>query len=177
MPRKKSSDWYRNEQLKKQHFTPVYLWLCNECKILGYCKKDTSSHNMKLYEIATGVKISRSFDMKYYTAQIPLRVNSSVMYSNYAKEHLQTAYDAFHQDDFETALLHFKSVDPSGSNNTHYFLAITYFMLENYEMAYAHMQSCYDKIYFKIEIFLDECSRRSETIQFEAEESKYLPVF
>jgi len=98
----------------------------------------------KLPKIATRMVVNQPFNLNYYTVKIPLRVDSKLGLSKYAKAHLITAYDAFHQDDFETALLHFKSVEPGGAYYYHsdYFLVLTYFMLGNYQMAYAHMQAC-----------------------------------
>lgn len=167
MPPKKSLHSNRFMQTKNQHFRSPDIELCDECKKLGYCKESTSTHMQESYEMATSVQVNRPFDLKYYTAKIPLRVNGNEIFSQYTREHLQTAYDAFHQDDFETALLHFKSVEPGGNySQSDYFLALTYFMLGNYEMANAHMQACTDRSFYKAEdftSFLDECSRRSVT--------------
>lgn len=162
---KKSSQSDRNVQTKKQQPRLPDLLLCDDCKMLGYCKESISARMHESNEMATSVQVNRPFDVKYYTAKIPFRVSSNEAFSQYAKSHLQTAYDAFHQDDFETALLHFKSVERGGNYfQSDYFLALTNFMLENYEMAGIHMQACIDHTYYRTEdfsLFLDECTRRS----------------
>ncbi len=144
--------------------------LCDECKLLGYCK-GYRLDNFKLpNKFITKVR-KNSFDLNYYTAKIPFRVSTNEGYSHYAKEYLQKAYDAFHTDDFETALLHFKTVEPGGANysNSNYFLALTYFMMGDYEMSHLHMQICMDNTYYTREdftSFLDECSNLSGSALF-----------
>ncbi len=166
MPHKQSSRRVNYTKLKKHPLHLPDLMLCDDCVGLGYCKEYASDHLPEPSKIATRIEVTRPFNLNYYTAKIPLRVDSKLGLSRYAKEHLQTAYGAFHQDDFETALLHFKSVEPGGAYYYHsdYFLALTYFMLGNYQMADAHMQACIDHIFFRDEdltTFLDECCQRS----------------
>ena len=144
------------------------LELCDECKMLGYCKEYQFNTIKEPNEFATEVQRNLCFDLNYYMAKIPFRVSTNECFSQYAKTHLQNAYDAFHVDDFETALLHFKAVEPGAANysTSNYFLALTYFMLGNYEMSHLHMQICMDHTYYTNEdftSFLDECSRLSST--------------
>ena len=176
MPHKQSSRRFNYTKLKTHLLHLPDLMLCDECMGLGYCKEYASDHMPEPPKIVTRMKVTPRFNLSYYTAKIPLRVDSKLGLSRYAKEHLQTAYDAFHQDDFETALLHFKSVEPGGAYYYHsdYFLALTYFMLDNYQMADAHMQACSDHAFFRAEDltpFLDECSWRSDTALAEEEDS------
>ena len=166
MPRIKYARFYRYLQLKKLHGGLPEISLCDECKSLGYCKAFASDAYKELHEVATSTLRNPAFDLTHYTAKIPFRVDVKLGLSEYAKVHLQTAYDAFHQDDYETALLHFKSVAVGGSNylGADYFLALSYFMLGNYQMADGHMQACGDNTFYRerdFNAFLDECSRRS----------------
>lgn len=166
MPLRPTARFSRYLRAKKLHGILPKMTLCDECKVLGYCKASISDNFLVKPEITRSTNINRSFDISEYTGRIPFRVDAKLGLSEFAKIHLQTAYDAFHQDDFETALLHFKSVTVGGFNylNADYFFALSYFMLGDYQMSNSHMQACFDNTFLRdkdFDAFLDECCRRS----------------
>ncbi len=138
-------------------------FLCEECRPLGFCKIRAEEKNREIIKkIAPGNK--SCFDISDYLRKIPFRISDSKGFSNYAKEHLQKAYDAFHQEDYETALINYKCVERGGIyyNEPDFFLALAYFMLGNYQSAATHMQACIDNTFYSTEDFnpfIEECER------------------
>ena len=140
--------------------------LCDECRSLGYCKlrkPGETSHVAPTYQASVLKKVP--FNIEYYKNKISFRVSSHEGFSASAKQHLQVAYDSFHQEDYETALLNFKSVERGGTYNDgrDYFLAVTNFLLGRYREASLHMQLSAENTYYREEDFspfLDECERR-----------------
>lgn len=141
------------------------LMFCDECKLFGYCKEKNAKLYDQMWEHRNSIQINQTFDLNSYTVKIPLRVEDKNRLSVYAAKHVQIAYDAFHQDDFETALLHFKSAElsPSSGTNPDFFLAVTYFLMGNYPTALSQMYALIGNRYAeneKVLAFIDECSRR-----------------
>ena len=86
--------------------------LCDECKDLGYCKekmaiskalKVSSSIPDELTKIVMPQENKEVATLKELLSLVPLQVLDS-RFGDYSKKHLQTAYDEFHQEDYETAL-------------------------------------------------------------------------
>lgn len=139
------------------------LILCDACKALGYCR-DSGSHlrEMLYYE--------ETFDLKKYLNRVPVTAVINYRNSTFERKHLQAAYDAFHQDDFETALLNFKAAGESNNPDApvSYSLALTYFMMEDYEQAASNMVAYLTLKYLNEKLancFLDECARREKLKQ------------
>ena len=62
---------------------------------------------------------------------------------NYSKYHLQVACDAFHQEDYETAILNFRAVLEVGNFYEAIIgLAVAYFMVKDYENAAIFAERC-----------------------------------
>lgn len=110
--------------------------LCDECKKQGYCQLEETEE--QLYNKIKN--LPKRFSFKDYTLLLPLRVTSTLL-GDYIKKYLQIAFDAFHQEDFETALLNFKTVLQARGNISilHYAIALCYFKLEDYELASVNM--------------------------------------
>ncbi len=102
---------------------------CDHCKILGYC---VASKNMRTYVQSDFVR----FTVKDYLDLVPVQIKGA-QFGNYSKLHLQIAYDAFHQQDYETAILHFRAVvDVIGFNKeVTTSLVVANFMAKDYENA------------------------------------------
>ena len=110
--------------------------LCDECKIQGYCQWEETEE--QLYNKIK--KLPKRFTFKDYTRLVPLRVTNP-QFGDYTKRYLQTAFDAFHQEDYETALINFKvALQARGDIATAYYaIALCYFKLEDYELASLNM--------------------------------------
>lgn len=102
--------------------------LCLHCKPLGRCLASFSQL------LSTKVYLPQD-----YLDMVPLHVVNvgAMRCSNAGKQHLQLAYDAFHQQDYETAMLQFHIVlEESGTVEEALIgLAISYFYLGNYDNA------------------------------------------
>ena len=72
---------------------------CDECKEQGYCKynKDRKSIFLKDNEICNLIPIH--YDDEYWR-----------LTGNYSKKHLTAAFEAFHQQDYETSTLNAQAV-------------------------------------------------------------------
>ncbi len=168
MSKKKNHRHNKHKEYLKYSGAAMITSLCESCRKLGYCREGRINLLMeKPIEPRWEKALTRpvNFNLKYYCAKIPLRVPEGTTLNEFGRKHLQIAYDAFHQDDFETALLNYKCIDHGGAYNNQpdYFLALTFFLLGNYENAVAHMQACIDNTYFATEDFtpfLEECERR-----------------
>jgi tetratricopeptide (TPR) repeat protein len=116
------------KQLRKQITNKDEL--CDECKALGYCRvgreKESITYNSRVIK----------FDIRKYMNYLPLRIEGS-RYGQYSKFHLQTALDAFHQEDYETAILHFRATIENAAHlaEAYYGLTLSYFIIKDYENA------------------------------------------
>lgn len=70
---------------------------------------------------------------------IPLRAIDSqdFHYNNYTKDNLQKAFDTFHQEDYETAILIFKKIVEVNfeMKEVYLYLGISYYCFKDYENA------------------------------------------
>jgi hypothetical protein len=102
--------------------------LCLHCKPHGRCLASFSQ-----------LAPTKLYLPQDYLDMVPLHVVNAGMVrcSKAGKQHLQLAYDAFHQQDYETAMLQFHIVlEESGTVEEALIgLAISYFYLGNYENA------------------------------------------
>ena len=81
---------------------------------------------------------SRIFPLKYFENLIPLRAENN---NNYIKSNLQKAFDAFHQEDYETAVLLFRMLlsDYNKPEELNLYAAVAYFFAGDYDNAVTFM--------------------------------------
>jgi hypothetical protein len=104
--------------------------LCDECEALGYCRLS----NNKLS--------SKRFTVKDYLNLVPAHFYCGKM-GKYSKFHLQVACDAFHQEDYETAILNFRAVlEADDYYNAIIGLAVACFMVKDYDNAAIFAERC-----------------------------------
>ena len=106
--------------------------LCPLCQPYNYCRGITPPlHQTKRYQLQD------------YLDMVPLHVLNAGMVrcSPKGKQHLQQAYDAFHQQDYEMAMLQFHDVleDSATVEEALAGLAISYFFMADYENASRYM--------------------------------------
>ena len=134
--------------------------LCNKCKPVGYCLASIAENNSVFQSKLLNIDLA---DIKRL---IPIRaINSQGFhYNDYAKDKLQKAFDAFHQEDYVTAVLLFRMIvdDNAQMKDVHLYLGVSYFFNKDYENALSFISYYLDKEYTsKIEIIswiLDLCS-------------------
>lgn len=80
--------------------------LCEKCKSVGFCLKYLNIYEVREWEWP---EILNQANYATFANLIPIRPEGWG-YGTYCKRHLQLAFDAFHQEDFETAYLHFGTV-------------------------------------------------------------------
>ena len=109
-------------------------FLCNDCKKLGYCRLAAEEHRMK----GEAERLTKAmFRMEDADIRNLVPLNRKGITSAYIREHLETADLAFHQEDYETAILHYQAVlegCPS-QNTTHIFLAVSFYFMRDFESA------------------------------------------
>ena len=135
------------------------LILCNKCKRAGFCLASTEQHDLYYSKLM-------QFDYKDLQNLIPIRaINSQDFhYNDYAKDNLQKAFDAFHQEDYVTAVLLFRMIvdDNAQMKDVHLYLGISYFFYKDYENALSFINYYLDREYTsKIEMIsclLDLCN-------------------
>ena len=135
------------------------LILCNKCKPAGYCLASTEQHDLYCSKLM-------QFDFRDVKNLIPIRAKNSqnFHYNDYAKDNLQKAFDAFHQDDYETEILLFRMIvdDNAQMKDVHLYLGISYFFNKDYENALSFISYYLDKEYTSktemISWLLDLCS-------------------
>ena len=109
-------------------------FLCNDCKKLGYCRLAAEEHRKKAEAERLTKAMYRMEDAEIRN-MVPL--NRKDITSPYKREHLETADLAFHQEDYETAILHYLAVlegCPSQST-THVFLSVSFYFMKDFESA------------------------------------------
>lgn len=133
MKRVKKQPKLEEEFMAASHFNKApgefISYLCEECKRLGYCK---SRHEKA--EAEARIKNVIRFNIKDYLKQVPLQIEDSY-YDPFSKFHLQEACDAFHQADYETAILNFRAVTSVMGSFSIAIIgaALSYFMLKDYD--------------------------------------------
>ena len=135
------------------------ITLCNKCKPAGYCLASTEQDDLYYSKLM-------QFDFKDIKNLIPIRaINSQDFhYNDNAKDNLQKAFDAFHQDDYETAILLFRMIvdDNAQMKDVHLYLGISYFFNKDYANALSFISYYLDKEYTSktemISWLLDLCS-------------------
>ena len=80
----------------------------------------------------------RLFPIKYFENLIPLRAENN---NNYIKSNLQKAFDAFHQEDYESAVLLFRMLlsDYNKPDELNLYAAVAYFFAGDYDNAVTFM--------------------------------------
>ncbi len=88
----------------------------------------------------------RVFPLKYFENFIPLRAQNN---NNYIRSNLQKAFDAFHQEDYETAVLLFRMLltEYNKFEDFNLYAAISYFFGGDYENAVTFMNYYSEKTY------------------------------
>ncbi len=95
----------------------------------------------------TNVIINRpQYYLKDFENMIPLRAENN---NNYIRSNLQKAYDAFHQEDYETAVLLFRMLlsDYNKPEELNLYAAVSYFFAGDYENAVTFMNYYSEKPY------------------------------
>ena len=128
----------RIARFRLNEFLTKPVGLCDYCKKQGYCRLSIDlpivpSKNFTIYTIND------------YLDLIPIQIKGSEL-GNYSKLHLQIACDAFHQQDYETAILHFRAVlEVRNFYEANIGLAVAYFMIKDYENAIRFAEYCSDR--------------------------------
>jgi hypothetical protein len=121
--------------------------LCNLCRNLGYCRiirslvADNNINTPDFFSLPT-------YSLKDYISLVPLQV-TNLRLGNYSRHYVQHAHDAFHQEDYETAILNYKAA-MEGSGDVEEILiglALSYYSIEDFENASIFMQIYNDKVY------------------------------
>ena len=106
-----------------------------ECERLGYCIVRHARYKAEAAEREKAFRMKESFIGK----MIPLRVIEEPFYyiGAYSRQHLQVAFDAYHQMDYETAILHCKAVMQANDKCGYAYIciAVSEYYLGNYEEA------------------------------------------
>ena len=119
-----------NSYEKGEYLTLPDIKLCNKCKPFGYCLSLADEEDISVTK--------NSYSLKDFVRMIPLRAGGL----------LQKAFDAFHQDDYETAILLFRVIDENTkSTEVNLYLAISYLLLEDFENASRFMIYYEEKMY------------------------------
>lgn len=131
--------------------------LCTKCKQIGYCRIYASYlSNDVFYKWITRdssinndfLLLEKSFEFgNSFKIQIPLKVTDK-KFNTFTANHLQTGFDAFHQNDFETAYLHFKAIENEWNTTLESYIAVTLFFMQHYKEALESMQKCINNLIF-----------------------------
>lgn len=153
---KRKELWFRKYLTRRTSVKGFWeIQLCKDCQPYGYCR---SGGGLFSYSDYDQEQQKRNFDISNFIAKIPLRGDSR------SGKNERQAHDAFHQEDYETALYLYK-ID--GRNLL--AEAICYFQLQQYENAASALFKILDQIsynwHYKMEIdeFLDACEARMLT--------------
>ena len=118
-------------------------------------------NNVRQANLSAGKRV---YPVKVFENMIPLRAEN---YNNiYFRNNLQKAYDAFHQEDYETAVLLFRMLlsDYNKRDELNLYAAISYFFAEDYENAAKFMEYCRERSYTydsrKGAAFFDMCVKK-----------------
>ena len=160
------------------HYSLPDLTLCNKCKHLGYCLAAVDENNSVLQSKLLNIDIA---DIK---SLIPIRAihSQAFHYNGYAKDSLQKAFDAFHQDDYETSIHIFTEIfeDNGQMKDIHLYLGISHFCINDYENASRFIGYYVDKDYRnneeRISSLLDLCIVMNNVLIPKYKSSKYRAV-
>lgn len=142
---------YKGEFPIEGEFLDTSIVLCDYCLTFGWCMKYNSDYSDNQEEIlkfgiedySNNQEESLKFGIKDYLNLVPTIVECG-QYGKYSKFHLQVACDAFHQEDYETAILNFRA---ALEVNTFYVavigVALAYFMVKDYDNAASFAQHYY----------------------------------
>lgn len=118
-----------------------------QCKILGYCVRARQQEIIEQKERDNKYRM----DERFIGNLVPLTTRIETWYhlGKYSRQHLQTAFDAYHQQDYETAILHSKAViDANVDCGIAYICLISAeYFLGNYEDA-TYFASRAEQLYF-----------------------------
>ena len=127
MPRKTKQMKKKNTQ--EEASICIYGSLCRE---LGYCKK---AHDEEKLENEKSYRMQESI----ISNMVPLRATKEtfVYMGDFTRKHLQIAFDVFHQQDYETAILNCKAViqETVGCGVAYACIASAEYFLGNYDEA------------------------------------------
>lgn len=138
-------DAIKSSKLSAHISKPFDPSLCDDCQIRGYC----------IWKLKKEVVDEKIYSLKEFINQVPLRS---------PKPNLQKAYDAFHQDDYETAILLFRASLSNGNTEDGVYLglALSYFFEKDYESASYYIYYFSNKLYGVpanyISSFIDICN-------------------
>lgn len=88
-----------------------------QCRILGYCLRDKELEKQReLLELERKrtYQMGDAFIARWVPQDVPIHVSYHL--GEYSHIHLQTAFDAYHGQDYETAILHCKAVIDANCN-------------------------------------------------------------
>lgn len=109
---------------------------CDACKVLGFCK---IAHPELYHKHLEQQKQAFRLSHEEIRDLIPLKENENILeiFGEFKKEQLQRAHEAFNQQDYERAILHYKAFweKYSYEDKVHLYLAICYYFMENQSAA------------------------------------------
>ena len=104
--------------------------LCNKCKRAGFCLANTEQYDLYCSRLM-------QFDFNDVKNIVPIRViySRDPLNKNCPKHNLQKGFDAFHQEDYETAVLIFRRIvdDHAHMKDVSLYLGVSYFFIKDYE--------------------------------------------
>jgi hypothetical protein len=108
-----------------------YYQLCDECIERGFCK---------LRPEFTKDTLKKDYWMKDESIRDVVPVDAREVKGLFSKKHFAAAHEAFHVEDYETAILNYQAILEEHQFNitARVCLAICYYYLEDYEKALAH---------------------------------------
>ncbi len=141
------------------------VYLCDECQSLGFCRLSMRDFENKW---SLGKTAYRRWKEQVIMNDIDIQnlipVKADFVKGKYTKEHYQMAFDAFHQQDYETAYLHFKAVEEyiTDEHGVNMGIAVCLYFMKAYTEAadYASKRlALYDTsaIPFSVEKFIAHC--------------------
>lgn len=149
-------------------------FLCTECQKLGYCRRFREERE-KTEEAAERKRASFVMEDAAIRNLVPLDAKN--VKGKYSRQHLVVAYEAIHQKDFETAILHLMAVLESGEERdaAQLALAVSHYFLKNYAKALEHA-SQYEERYYsrsnKMQDFIVHCANSLKKQQAEAQQKQ-----
>ncbi len=158
---------------------PDGTFVCDSCNEKGYCTRKEKIY----FEEISKSKVVYTISDKEISNMVLLNIpKDNRFYSAYIRKYLQIAIDAFHQDDYETAIINSNVVlaQKNNCNEALFCLAVSYYFLADYEQAidYAHRISSseYRLNEDKICAFIDKCKNTLyKNKMAEKKEAKTLP--
>jgi len=170
-----------NNLLYKKNYNQSEIdksWLCDECKEVGYCMlspkhlKSKTQHEFSDLPVVSDELFNKNQLEKYFKFlmnSVPLRVNQN-KYNDFSPKNLDKGFEAFHQENYETALFHFSTPfdGPREIKEVLLGTALCHFMLGDYENAssvstlYTSKFSPYE---YDLEKLIDLCVIKQEDLR------------